>query len=157
MSPKNSTKGKLTTARTIPTIVTPSSGNITQGDIDKKGVEVMNEMQKKIDNAVDKFDNRISEREARTTEILAIFITLFTFISVNVSVFTKTTDLLSAVVFMVLMTLCSIVLVSFLIIISSKKQPNRLTSWGLVLSILCLSLLILIAAVTKWNPALNVK
>lgn len=147
----------ISKSSTLQTSTAPNSSGVTQGDLDKKADEIVKKTQEKVDKVIEKFESRIDEKEAKTTEILAIFITLFTFISVNISVFTKTTDLLSATVFMLLMTLCSTFLVSFLFLVSSRKLPNRTTTAGLLLSLLCLSMMVLIIMFTKWNPALNVK
>lgn len=103
------------------------------------------------------FNNRITERETRTTEILAIFITLFTFISVNVTIFSKVNDLMTGVTFMILMTLCSTFLLSFTLMIVNHALPNRITSWGLILSLAGLTLIIFLATSGKWNPILNVR
>lgn len=88
-----------------------------------KDLEIKTE--EKLKKIVEDYNSKIHERETKTTEILSIYITLFTFISVNVSIFTKVETLLQAILFMILMTLSSIFLVSYLIfIVNNSKKPK---------------------------------
>lgn len=132
-----------------------STTTVTRGDLDKLAEDLTKKSSRKLKSVVDKFENRIEEKEAKTTEILAIFMTLFTFISVNVSVFTKVKDLFTAIIFMVIMTLCSTFLLSFVLTVTSKHLPNRKTVLGLLLSLFCLILLAILISITSWNYQLN--
>jgi heme/copper-type cytochrome/quinol oxidase subunit 4 len=101
-----------------------------------------------------RFETKIENKETKTTEILAIFITLFTFISVNVNIFTKVSDVYTAIWFMLLMTTCSILLLSFLFLVIKSKNDWKL--WlGLIITLAFVAFLILITISTKWNPKLN--
>jgi len=102
----------------------------------------------------DKFDEKIDKKETKTTEILAIFITLFTFISVNVQIFTKIQDIYTAVWFMSLMTISSLILLSFLFIVINTK--NDWKKWlGLMVVLMFLCGLIILLMSPKWNPKIN--
>ena len=106
-------------------------------------------------NLEDKMDDKIDRKETKTTEILAIFITLFTFISVNVNVFTRVQDLHSAVWFMLLFTMCSLLLLSCLFLVISTKK-NYFIIAILILSMLFLiGLLVTTNYIPSWNPTLN--
>lgn len=102
-----------------------------------------------------KFETRIENKEVKTTEILAIFITLFTFISVNVNIFTRADDLYTAIYFMGIMTLCCLILVSVLfLLISSRVNFSAIIIF--VLSIIFLSSLLVVAKhIPNWNPKIN--
>ena len=89
----------------------------------------------KLKELEQKFETKIENKETKTTEILAIFITLFTFISANITIFTKVTDIKRAVFFMLFMTLCSTSLLSFTFI-SINQQKKNIFQWiGLLCSI----------------------
>lgn len=64
-------------------------------------------------------DKKLESTQKSILEILAVFITLFTFISVNISLFSTLQRLSQAIWFMILMLCCSIVLVSVLLSIIS--------------------------------------
>lgn len=114
--------------------------------------EIMN---KKISKIESDFNEKLEKKETRVTEILAIFITLFTFISVNVNIFTRVQDLQSAVWFMLLFTMCCLLLLSCLFLVISDKK-NYFIICILVLSIVCLfGLLIATKYIPSWNPKLN--
>jgi len=101
----------------------------------------------------DKITSKIDAKETRTTEVLAIFITLFTFISVNVNIFSKVTDIKRAIFFMILMTICSLVLLSFCFIAINDQKRNWF-QWGALL--VCLFFLAFMICVTQFLPSLNV-
>lgn len=120
--------------------------NITERLTDFAGKEL-----KELEN---KFNERVENKEMKTTEILAIFITLFTFISVNVNIFTKVSDVYTAIWFMLLMTACSIILLSFLFFIIKSKNDWKI--WvGLMIALVFITFLILVTISSKWNPKLN--
>lgn len=139
-------------------------GNIAQSPIDvlndkidKLNIKV-SEGEKKFEEKIKEegkvFDEKMKEREIRTTEILAIFITLFTFISVNVSIFTRVEDVPTAICFMLLMTLCSIIILSFLFILLDSKRDWKV--WvGLIVSLIFIVFLILMIFSKKWDIKLN--
>lgn len=112
------------------------------------------EANREINEKVGSFDAKIEEKQSKTTEILAIFITLFTFVSINVNIFTRLTDAQTAVWFLLLTTVCCIVLVSFLLLAASYNPKRSKFTWiGLFAAIVLLAALIVI---TKfWHPAIN--
>ena len=69
------------------------------------------------------FENKIQQQQAKSLDILAIFITLFTFISVNVSIFQKV-DNEKAIYFMLLITGAMITLVWTLFLISEYSKQK---------------------------------
>ena len=109
---------------------------------------------KELKELENKFNERVENKEMKTTEILAIFITLFTFISVNVNIFTKVSDVYTAIWFMLLMTACSVLLLSFLFLIIRSK--NNWKVWvGLMIVLAFITFLILVTISGNWNPKLN--
>lgn len=145
--------------------IPPQEGNLSQSEIDKltQDVEKLesritdaeNKSEARLKEASKDFDEKMKDREIRTTEVLAIFVTLFTFISVNVSIFTRVEDLHSAVWFIGLFTALSLLLLSSLFLLISKKR-----NWYAVV-ILLLSLIFLVGLLfatnytPQWNPKLN--
>src|SRR5258708_3661092 len=113
------------------------------------------EFERELKNKAKEFEDKAQERQVRTTEILALFITLFTFISVNVTIFTKVKDLMTAVVFMGLMTICSLILLSFTLVVINRYSINRITAWGLIVSLVVFSLVIYACYYFSFNPKLN--
>lgn len=132
-----------------------NTATATKGDLDKKAEGLMRKVSKKLTSVANEFEIRIEEKETKTTEILAIFMTLFTFISVNVSVFTKVKDLITAICFMMIMTMCSTFLLSFTLIVTSKRLPNKITTYGLILSLGGLTLISTLFYLFKLNFPLN--
>lgn len=108
-----------------------------------------------FENKTKEFEKKIDEKETKTTEILAIFIGLFTFISVNVSLFTRLQDMQTAIWFMLIMTFCLTFFLSFLFIIINKTLPNRITFLGLIISLVTLLLLAVLPKILNWNIQLN--
>ena len=84
--------------------------------------KIAKDLRKTIDQMAKTFDSRIEEKETKTTEILAIFITLFTFISVSVNIFTKVGDLHTAAWFLILMTSCSLLILSSMFLLISNRR-----------------------------------
>lgn len=116
--------------------------------------KVERDLRKSIDEIYNKFDKKIEEKEAKTTEILAIFITLFTFISVNINIFTRVSDVYTGIWFMLMMTACSILILSVMFVVINSKNDWKV--WVAILVALCfLAFLILITISEKWNPRLN--
>lgn len=109
----------------------------------------------KLKELEQKFEQKIENKETKTTEVLAIFITLFTFISANITIFTKVDDIKRAVFFMLLMTLCSISLLSFTFI-SINQQKKNIFQWVGLLASICLMVLMLfgIYLTPIWNISL---
>lgn len=116
------------------------------GELEKK-------LKEEIGKAVSLFDDKIDKKEIKTTEILAIFITLFTFISVNINIFTRVEDLHTAIFFLILLTSCfAFILGSMFMLISGNKK-----NWYSIF-LIAISLIFmwgLLVATKYWNPKLN--
>ncbi len=137
-------------------ITRSSEESIKSVSIDEVKLKKIKERLDGLEKGLDKANEDLKNRQTETIGILAIFITLFTFISVNVTIFTKVTDLMTAFVFMILMTICSTFILSFSLMVLNQKTPNRITCLGLILSIIALSLVALIIFLVGWNPSINV-
>ena len=109
----------------------------------------------KLNKLEEKMNDRIEIKETKTTEILAIFITLFTFISVNVSIFTRVSDISTAIWFFLLMTFCSIILVSVLIILLGREKKESISIFFLVASFILLFALLFGTGYMGFDPKLN--
>ncbi len=145
---------------TLPEAELSTSNSVSQTPLEQFQLEYKEKIAK-IENdlkgVVDSFEDKIEKKETKTIEILAIFITLFTFISVNVNIFTRVADVYTAVWFMLLMTICSIVLLLFLFLIISIKSNSSWKIWTL-LTIIAISLfatVFLTGNSKNWNPQLN--
>jgi len=113
-----------------------SASEIKEEDVKLLAQSAIEKVRKEIEDKIDKRENNV-------LQILAIFITLFTFISVNVSFFANINDVSSAAWFMLLMLFCSVSLVSFLFILI-KTEPVSTKTWiGLSTGILALLALLL--------------
>ena len=133
----------------------------TQKEFSPKNLEAyaQQNIEKYVDEQLKQFSDRIEDKidkkETKTTEILAIFITLFTFISVNVNIFTRVQDLHTAVWFILLFTGCCLFLLANLFLLISKER-NWYTIIILLLSFLLLiGILLATKYIPSWNPQLN--
>lgn len=77
-----------------------------------------------LEDRLDKQEAKIERDQTRSTEVLGIFVALFTFISINVQIFSRLTDLASAMWFMLVMGGVMVVLLLVLETILGRK------SWG---------------------------
>ncbi|MFZ3020138.1 MAG: hypothetical protein WA051_01280 [Minisyncoccia bacterium] len=115
------------------------------------------QLQSRLDNInerLEKAEARERDQQNKLTELLAILFGLFTFISVNISVFSKIDNMKVAVWFMILMTICLILMISFLIVaLKIKEESNKTANWVLLVS--TIAVLILILFTTKWNNPLS--
>lgn len=94
----------------------------------------------KQETRIREFEKRLDARETRTTEILIVFIALFAFLSVNINIFTRLNNIYSAIWFMLLMTICSLLLVGtlFLFIHQRGKWYELLLVLGFLIAITAL-------------------
>lgn len=93
------------------------------GDFEKSfGVheKLINDSRTDLDTLRKESVKMIDERQTTSIELIGIFATLFTFVSVNISIFSKITNLSEAILFMVLMACTSIALLAALIAIVSS-------------------------------------
>lgn len=123
--------------------------------------EFQNNINDSLKVSEEKSNNKLNEKENKTVEILAIFITLFTFISVNVNIFTRTSDIRTAIIFMILMTLCSIIIASTLLFFIKNPsdvkdiKKNWVLFLGLLIPIVTLIIGIIFVLNDKYNFKLN--
>ncbi|MFZ2664481.1 MAG: hypothetical protein WAX66_03910 [Patescibacteria group bacterium] len=69
----------------------------------------------------DKVNEAVEDRQIKYTEVLGVFATLFTFVSINIQIFSRITSLNNALIFVILEFLCLAGFVILLDIILSKK------------------------------------
>lgn len=123
--------------------------------ISKLESEVKDTIDVEVKKASERFNQEIQNRETKTIEILAIFFTLFTFISVDVSIFNRVDDLYTAIWFILLFTLCSIIILSTLFLfISREKEREKKFKIVLGVSLAILVLCVFLPNFTE-NPKLN--
>lgn len=104
----------------------------------------------------EKFDKKIQEKETRLTEILAVFVALFTFLSLNVTIFTRVSDAQTAVWIIGMLTVFFTFFISFLLLVLNPDKPsNWKLKIGLILSILTLAGLLYGTRFLDFNPKLN--
>lgn len=140
--------------------------SLAQADLIKSQlkVEISNDLKKEI-NKLAQSNTKKLEKEVkdyvdktqyRATEILAIFVALFTFISVNINIFNKVKDLFSASVFMILMAAVLIIFTTpFLFFLQQEDPKNKKFFWIMFLTPILLLLLTLI--ISKFlNVDLNI-
>lgn len=141
----------------------------TRGYIDaaqeKMKKELSDELKREISSRASKIAEKIkkdlqdyvSQNQTRIVEALAIFVVLFTFISVNIQIFTKTKDLFSATIFMILMTICSGILISFPLILLHANKSDKKPSWLWWVFAVSIILLLLVLVISHWiNVPLNI-
>jgi len=107
----------------------------------------------KLETVSRDFYKEIKDRELRTTEILAIFFTLFTFISVSINIFTRVEDLFSATWFLFLITSCSIIILSVMFLLISKK----INWFAVILLFISLLFIWILLFITTINPNSNIQ
>lgn len=96
----------------------------------KKGV---GEHEKKIKLFNENIENinsdlkRAQEKETRIIETLAVFVALFTFISVNIQIFSRISNLMSAIIFLIIMASLTGFILLFSISIIHKDWDKKFT------------------------------
>jgi hypothetical protein len=128
----------------------------TQGYIDgvidvKKGEikqELTEELKKEIDSTAEKikkdFQDTINQNQTRVIEALAVFVALFTFISINIQIFSRVENLMSASIFMIFMAFLTMIIVSFPLVLLRVLRNDPAPKW--VWWILLISIILLISA-----------
>lgn len=108
-----------------------TSGRTTSADIStlQTSLEItMRKMEEQVtrireqEERVRAFEEKLDVRETRKVEILAILITLFTFLSININIFTRVNDIYTAIWFMLLMTICSLIIASALFLFIHNRS-----------------------------------
>ncbi len=85
----------------------------------------------------EKVEKRVKETEIRYTEVLGVFVALFTFISINIQIFSRITSLNNALIFVFLMFICLAGFVFLLHAIISKQRALQVIV-GLILLIVAI-------------------
>ncbi len=100
--------------------VAPSQGNATP----PSDIEIADAIRQQLPEMIREI---VDQKAQKTTEMMAIFITLFTFISVNVNVFSNIESLGAAVWFMILMAAASSVLIAVMFFLIDETKEKRLS------------------------------
>lgn len=122
------------TATTEPELVRDDENVV----VEEKKLQEINDRIKQMEDRAGRFEEDLKMKQSEIIGIMAVFIALFTFISINVTIFTQTKDLMTACVFMFLMTLCTIIILSLCIMLLVGKPASKATTASLVVSLLLL-------------------
>lgn len=115
------------------------------------------QVSEKTDEIKRRLQDYVNQNQTRVIEALAIFIALFTFISINIQIFTKTQDLRSATIFMVLMAFLSMVMVSFPVILLRSNKGDERPKWVWLIFGSAVSLFLVALILSFWlNIPLNI-
>lgn len=122
--------------------------------------ELTEEFKKEIDSTAEKIKSDlqdfVNQNQTRVIEALAVFVALFTFISVNIQVLSKVADLKSAAIFMTFMALLTMIIVSFPLILLRAIRNDPLPKWvWLTLMISLILLLVVLLLSFKIQVPLN--
>lgn len=115
------------------------------------------DLEKKLDVETEKFksaDDNFKTERIRTIETLGIFFALFTFISVNITIFSKVEYLSAAVFFMIMMALV-LVLVLLCVNIFINQKPARSWFAPLIMLVAILGTLLWSTQVDRINLRIN--
>lgn len=132
----------------------------TQKQIDATSLKFDAKLEKKVGEALDKatmaFTKEAEASRIGTIETLAIFVALFTFVSVNINIFSKVEYLTAAVWFMTLMAITLLIFLSVLLIFLNK-QYKKWQMWLIPLGgfVVLVSLLFLGSNFENLNPRIN--
>jgi len=122
------------TATTEPELVRDDENVV----VEEKKLQEINDRIKQMEDRAGRFEEDLKMKQSEIIGIMAVFIALFTFISINVTIFTQVKDLMTACVFMLLMTLCTIIILSLCIMLLVGKPASKATTASLVVSLLLL-------------------
>jgi len=119
-------------------------------EVDKKVKEVGKKM---VGDIKKEARGYIDQTQFRTTEVLAIFVALFTFVSINISIFHEIRSLFSGVVFMVLMALVILFFLTPLLLIlrgpELYKERSKAIWVTLIISTILLSIILILSRFIK--------
>lgn len=129
-----------------------------KGELSKElELALSKQVAEKSDEIKRKLQDYVNQNQTRVIEALAIFIALFTFISINIQIFTKTQDLRSATMFMTLMAFLSMVMITFPIILLRSNRSDEKPKWVWLIFITAVILFITTLIISTWiNIPLNV-
>lgn len=132
-------------------------------EIKKTKKQVIKNIKKEIESTTKNFGEKIDkvqqdqeQNKINMIEALAIFVALFTFVSVNITIFSKVEYLSAALWFMLLMSISEILILSVFLIFLHKEYTN-LKIWLIpaILIILLIFLIITTSNYTQLNPKIN--
>jgi len=98
---------------------------------------------------------RIRKQQIKYTEILGVFVALFTFVSINIQIFSRITSLNNAMIFVILMFFCLIGFVLFLHLILSS-QLSTIKFFGLVCFLFFIMIIFSLPNFVKWIKPINI-
>ncbi len=117
---------KKSTGTLGPVETSPSQSGFTN-EQEKKIEEIATKKILEVAEGVeDKMEKRASGRELRIMEMLAVFIVVLTYVSTNISIFSKIDSILMAIIFMMAMSLGAIAILAVIlgIIYESNGRTN---------------------------------
>jgi len=135
-----------------------------EGVLDIKKNEIKQELSEEFKNEIkveaeklkNEFQNIVNQNQTRVIEGLAVFVAIFTFISVNIQVLSRVEDLKSAAIFMIFMAFLIMIILSFplfLLRIVRNDSPPKWIWVTLIVSIVLLLIVFLFSL--KLNIPLN--
>jgi hypothetical protein len=123
-------------------------------DIELENVSKQKELSKTLKDLEDKqikLSKELEKTRKSSVATIGIFTFLFTFIGANINIFTKMQYLYQAIWFMILMTICTLIIIfTFLIYLGMDKMENlsNILTWKLPL--LLLIMLVAFLGLTIW-------
>ena len=123
---------------------------------EKRILAKIKEFESETDDKIKTAKEEQERNKIGTIEALAVFVALFTFVSINITIFSRTEYLSAALWFMILMAISQIlILVVFLIFL--HKEHEKWKSWILPLFLIAILIGLLFASMNndKLNPQIN--
>lgn len=129
-----------------------------QFEVRKIAQEAAREIAEKVafDVAEKKVDDEVEKRQARYTEILGVFVALFTFVSINFQIFSQIDTLNYAIVLILLLFLCLtgfIALAHFILTDIGLKKKSHV--W-IVITVIPIITLVLLVIFLKFLPPMPI-
>jgi uncharacterized phage infection (PIP) family protein YhgE len=152
LNPKTKANEPVSTKLSDDLSVDPGTQKYREGFMDAKKSEIKQELSDELRAEIKKeakkiekeFQNNINQNQTRVIEALAVFVGIFSFISINIQIFSRVKDLMSASIFMIFMALMTMIIVSFPIFLLRVIRDDPVPKW--VRWILIISIILLIAA-----------
>jgi heme/copper-type cytochrome/quinol oxidase subunit 4 len=127
-----------------------------QGDLEKVQQDLEKETKETLQTELGNLKDDINKSKTDFIQALALFVALFTFISVNITIFTKIEYLSAGIWFMFLMLLCIIVFsLIFHIILYNKWTGGVELNWLIFLILILIVGLFTSLHNEKLNPMIN--
>lgn len=102
---------------------------------------------------IDKLKDRVSSQEIKIIQTLGIFVALFTFISVNIQIFSKVSDLLSASLFSVILAALTGIIILTILLVTHSYETGDMRWWVKFISLIVLFIALLTFGL--WRLSLN--